>query len=103
MAGISPYLKFALAYLTILYWDIPVIVFLEEKGKLRHSPGRPSRSDFVRQKVVKEIILSVNVAETFEWLFDKNNNLELHPKSWTRKPIKGGAVFLWEKNYLQKN
>ena len=34
--------------LTILSWDDPVTAFFEKVEKLRHSLGRPSRSDFVQ-------------------------------------------------------
>ena len=33
--------------LTILSWDNPVTAFFRKSKKLRHSLGRPSRSDFV--------------------------------------------------------
>ena len=39
--------------LTILSWDNPVTAFFRKSKKLRHSLGRPSRSDFVQLKVVK--------------------------------------------------
>ena len=34
--------------LTILSWDNPVTAFFRKSRKLRHSLGRPSRSDFVQ-------------------------------------------------------
>ena len=34
--------------LTILSWDNPVTAFFRKSKKLRHSLGRPSRSDFVQ-------------------------------------------------------
>ena len=46
--GLSPCLKFVIGRaLTILSWDDPVTAFFEKVEKLRHSLGRPSRSDFV--------------------------------------------------------
>ena len=41
--------------LTILSWDDPVTAFFEKVEKLRHSLGRPSRSDFVQFQSVGEI------------------------------------------------
>jgi hypothetical protein len=41
-------LKFVIGgTLTILSWDNPVTAFFRKSKKLRHSLGRPSRSDFV--------------------------------------------------------
>ena len=37
--------------LTILSWDNPVTAFFRKSKKLRHSLGRPSRSDFVQFEV----------------------------------------------------
>lgn len=46
--GLSPCLKFVIGgTLTILSWDNPVTAFFRKSKKLRHSLGRPSRSDFV--------------------------------------------------------
>jgi len=42
-------LKFVIGRaLTILSWDNPVTAFFRKSRKLRHSLGRPSRSDFVQ-------------------------------------------------------
>ena len=41
--------------LTILSWDDPVTAFFEKVEKLRHSLGRPSRSDFVQFQSCGEI------------------------------------------------
>ena len=41
--------------LTILSWDDPVTAFFEKVEKLRHSLGRPSRSDFVHFQSYGEI------------------------------------------------
>ena len=38
--------------LTILSWDNPVTAFFRKSRKLRHSLGRPSRSDFVHFEFV---------------------------------------------------
>ena len=47
--GLSPCLKFVIGgALTILSWDNPVTAFFRKSKKLRHSLGRPSRSDFVQ-------------------------------------------------------
>ena len=47
--GLSPRLKFVIGgTLTILSWDNPVTAFFRKSRKLRHSLGRPSRSDFVQ-------------------------------------------------------
>ena len=47
--GLSPSLKFVIGRtLTILSWDNPVTAFFRKSKKLRHSLGRPSRSDFVQ-------------------------------------------------------
>ena len=40
--------------LTILSWDNPVTAFFRKSRKLRHSLGRPSRSDFVQFVFVVE-------------------------------------------------
>ena len=40
--------------LTILSWDNPVTAFFRKSRKLRHSLGRPSRSDFVQFDVSQE-------------------------------------------------
>jgi len=46
-------LKFVIGRaLTILSWDNPVTAFFEKVEKLRHSLGRPSRSDFVQFQIV---------------------------------------------------
>ena len=46
--GLGPCLKFVIGgTLTILSWDNPVTAFFRKSKKLRHSLGRPSRSDFV--------------------------------------------------------
>jgi len=46
-------LKFVIGRaLTILSWDNPVTAFFEKVEKLRHSLGRPSRSDFVQSSFV---------------------------------------------------
>ena len=51
--GLSPCLKFVIGRtLTILSWDNPVTAFFRKSKKLRHSLGRPSRSDFVQLKFV---------------------------------------------------
>ena len=39
--------------LTILSWDNPVTAFFRKSKKLRHSLGRPSRSDFVHFQFVE--------------------------------------------------
>ena len=41
--------------LTILSWDNPVTAFFRKSRKLRHSLGRPSRSDFVQFQSCGEI------------------------------------------------
>ena len=47
--GLSPCLKFVIGgTLTILSWANPVTAFFRKSKKLRHSLGRPSRSDFVQ-------------------------------------------------------
>lgn len=43
--------------LTILSWDNPVTAFFRKSKKLRHSLGRPSRSDFVQFEVAELINL----------------------------------------------
>ena len=43
--------------LTILSWDDPVTAFFGKSKKLRHSLGRPSRSDFVQFEVAELINL----------------------------------------------
>ncbi|MGO4948481.1 hypothetical protein ACTQ50_19330, partial [Blautia sp. Sow4_E7] len=43
--------------LTILSWDNPVTAFFRKSRKLRHSLGRPSRSDFVQFEVAELINL----------------------------------------------
>jgi hypothetical protein len=56
-------LKFVIGgTLTILSWDNPVTAFFRKSKKLRHSLGRPSRSDFVHcqfehmmDKIVEEM------------------------------------------------
>ena len=54
--GLSPRLKFVLGRtLTILSWDNPVTAFFRTIKKLRHSLGRPSRSDFVQFQSCGEI------------------------------------------------
>ena len=56
--GLSPRLKFVLGRtLTILSWDNPVTAFFRTIKKLRHSLGRPSRSDFVHFQVSFWLIL----------------------------------------------
>ena len=53
--GLSPCLKFVIGgTLTILSWANPVTAFFRKSKKLRHSLGRPSRSDFVQFQFVKE-------------------------------------------------
>ncbi|MBO5113919.1 MAG: hypothetical protein J6C12_11350, partial [Lachnospiraceae bacterium] len=53
LLGLSPCLKFVIGRaLTILSWDDPVTAFFEKVEKLRHSLGRPSRSDFVQFQLV---------------------------------------------------
>ena len=55
---LSPCLKFVIGRaLTILSWDDPVTAFFEKVEKLRHSLGRPSRSDFVQFQFVGLLIL----------------------------------------------
>ncbi|MBQ1172233.1 MAG: hypothetical protein IIX48_06520, partial [Lachnospiraceae bacterium] len=47
-------LKFVIGRtLTILSWDNPVTAFFRKSRKLRHSLGRPSRSDFVQFEVAE--------------------------------------------------
>ena len=46
--------------LTILSWDNPVTAFFRKSRKLRHSLGRPSRSDFVHFEVYAEPVLKLN-------------------------------------------
>ena len=54
--GLSPCLKFVIGgALTILSWDDPVTAFFGKSKKLRHSLGRPSRSDFVHFQSCGEI------------------------------------------------
>ena len=54
--GLSPCLKFVIGgTLTILSWDNPVTAFFRKSKKLRHSLGRPSRSDFVHFQSCGEI------------------------------------------------
>ena len=54
--GLSPCLKFVIGRaLTILSWDNPVTAFFRKSKKLRHSLGRPSRSDFVHFQSCGEI------------------------------------------------
>ena len=53
LSGLSPCLKFVIGRaLTILSWDNPVTAFFRKSRKLRHSLGRPSRSDFVQYEFV---------------------------------------------------
>ena len=44
--------------LTILSWDNPVTAFFRKSKKLRHSLGRPSRSDFVQFQFCEKRIVS---------------------------------------------
>ena len=54
--GLSPCLKFVIGRtLTILSWDNPVTAFFRKSKKLRHSLGRPLRSDFVQFQSSGEI------------------------------------------------
>ena len=41
--------------LTILSWDNPVTAYFRKSRKLRHSLGRPSRSDFVHFQYVEQL------------------------------------------------
>ena len=52
--------------LTILSWDNPVTAFFRKSKKLRHSLGRPSRSDFVQFQVGDLIQVMVNKVEGTE-------------------------------------
>ena len=49
--------------LTILSWDNPVTAFFRKSRKLRHSLGRPSRSDFVQFEfyVVKKMSINLDI------------------------------------------
>jgi len=50
-------LKFVIGRaLTILSWDNPVTAFFRKSRKLRHSLGRPSRSDFVQSEFVERFL-----------------------------------------------
>ena len=42
--------------LTILSWDNPVTAYFRKNRKLRHSLGRPSRSDFVQFEFGSDIV-----------------------------------------------
>ena len=44
--------------LTILSWDNPVTAYFRKSRKLRHSLGRPSRSDFVQFQFCEKRIVS---------------------------------------------
>ena len=56
--GLSPCLKFVIGgALTILSWDNPVTAFFRKSKKLRHSLGRPSRSDFVQFQFSTDFLL----------------------------------------------
>ncbi len=52
--------------LTILSWDNPVTAFFRKSRKLRHSLGRPSRSDFVQFDVSQEelTLIKTKLVET---------------------------------------
>jgi len=57
-------LKFVIGRaLTILSWDNPVTAFFRKSRKLRHSLGRPSRSDFVHFEfyVVKKMSINLDI------------------------------------------
>ena len=57
--GLSPCLKFVIGgTLTILSWDNPVTAYFRKSRKLRHSLGRPSRSDFVQFQFCEKRIVS---------------------------------------------
>ena len=47
--------------LTILSWDNPVTAFFRKSRKLRHSLGRPSRSDFVQFEVEEDYKVKNNI------------------------------------------
>ena len=51
--------------LTILSWDNPVTAFFRKSKKLRHSLGRPSRSDFVHFQFDVSINPNLQGTETF--------------------------------------
>ena len=58
--GLSPRLKFVIGgTLTILSWDNPVTAYFRKNRKLRHSFGKPSRSDFVQFEVGGESMKDV--------------------------------------------
>ena len=57
--------------LTILSWDNPVTAFFRKSRKLRHSLGRPSRSDFVQFQSSGEI----ESAHEFEFVDMANSYL----------------------------
>jgi hypothetical protein len=49
-------LKFVIGgALTILSWDNPITAFFRKSKKLRHSLGRPSRSDFVHFQLCAQL------------------------------------------------
>ena len=45
--------------LTILSWDNPVTAFFRKSRKLRHSLGRPSRSDFVHFEFAEVLFMKI--------------------------------------------
>ena len=73
--GLSPCLKFVIGgTLTILSLDNPVTAFFRKSRKLRHSLGRPSRSDFVHFQFTGLLCSEINVYTPFT-----------HPKSALRQ------------------
>ena len=71
--------------LTILSWDNPVTAFFRKSKKLRHSLGRPSRSDFVHFEFVR----SHKIPNFFTDNYDH--------------PIYEGGVQLIDMVYLQRH
>ena len=50
--------------LTILSWDNPVTAYFRKSRKLRHSLGRPSRSDFVQREVIQTVTQRIKTPES---------------------------------------
>ena len=75
LSGLSPCLKFVIGRaLTILSWDNPVTAFFR---KLRHSLGRPSRSDFVQFEVAELITLPFEEKTVILYRNKKNKHYPL--------------------------
>ena len=76
--GLSPCLKFVIGgTLTILSWDNPVTAYFRKSRKLRHSLGRPSRSDFV-QFQVGEAVCPTIITNKHVVNYNQYENVKFH-------------------------